>query len=49
MESLVTGKYVKVNKNFDPSSKDDMEKFKLTDKSGDGIVSTQEIQDYEMK
>jgi hypothetical protein len=43
VESLVTGKYVKVNKNFDPSSNEDQEKFKLLDKSSDGIVSTQEI------
>ena len=34
---------------FDPNKPTDADKWKLTDKDGDGIVSTQELQDYEMK
>ena len=49
IESMVTGKYNPAPLSFDPNKPTDADKWKLTDKDGDGIVSTQELQDYEMK
>ena len=47
VESLVTGEFQRVmRKDFDPNAVSDMAKF---DTSGDGIVSTTEISDFEMR
>ena len=48
MESLVSGKYYVVKKDFDPNAPQD-DSQKIIDKDRDGIVSTQEINDFEMK
>ena len=47
VESLVSGKFKKINKAFDPNK--DLSLKKVIDVDGDGIVSTQELNDYEMK
>ena len=48
VESLISGKYNAVKKEFDPN-KQNASQSKLVDKDGDGIVSTQELNDFEMK
>ena len=45
---MVSGKYYLVKKDFDPNAPQD-NNDKIIDKDGDGIVSTQEINDFEMK
>ena len=47
VESLVTGKFHAVKKDFDPNK--DLSMNTMIDADGDGIVSTQELNDYEMK
>jgi len=49
IESLVSGEFQKVSINFDPNAISDAELSKMKDKNNDGIVSTQEIIDAEMK
>ena len=48
VESLISGKYNPVKKEFDPN-KQSKNQPKIVDKDGDGIVSTQELNDFEMK
>lgn len=48
VESLISGKYNAVKKEFDPN-KLKAGGSKMVDKDGDGIVSTQELNDFEMK
>ena len=48
VESLISGRYNEVKKDFDPS-KQSQSQAKIVDKDGDGIVSTQELNDFEMK
>jgi hypothetical protein len=47
VESLVTGQFKAVNKDFDPNI--EMTDISLMDCDGSGIVTTQEKNDYEMK
>ena len=47
MESLVTGKFHQVKSDFDPNK--DTSQNQVIDQDGDGIISTQELNDYEMK
>ena len=49
VESLVTGRFYPVKAGYDPNESPDTDKLKLVDKDGSGIVSTQEINDFEMK
>lgn len=44
---MVSGKFNKISKEFDPNK--DLSMKKIIDTDGDGIVSTQELNDYEMK
>lgn len=47
VESLVTGRFHKVSKDFDPNK--DLSVNKIIDADGDGIVSSTELHDFEMK
>ena len=47
VESLVTGQFHAVKTDYDPN-KDNSKSLEI-DTDGDGIVSTQEIKDYELK
>lgn len=47
VESLVTGQFHSVKDDFDPNQ--DMNLAQVIDVDGDGIVSTQELNDYQMK
>ena len=47
VESLVTGHFRAVKKDFDPNK--DLSVNKIIDTDGDGIVSTQELNDFQMK
>ena len=47
VESLVSGKFNRITKEFDPNK--DLSMKKIIDTDGDGIVSTQELNDWEMK
>ena len=49
VESLVTGKFYSVKAGYDPNELADLDKLKKLDTDGSGIVSTQEINDNEMK
>jgi len=49
IESLVSGQFQKVRNDFDPNAISEFEAAKMKDKNNDGIVSTQEIIDAEMK
>ena len=49
VESLVTGEFQQVAKDFDPQAQIDSEKMRLADTDGSGIVSTRELEDYEMR
>jgi hypothetical protein len=48
VESLVSGKYYLVKKDFNPNAPQDGDK-KAIDRDGDGIISTQELNDSIMK
>ena len=46
---MVTGVFIPLKKDIDPNAPVDSEMKKVMDKDGDGIISTQELNDYEMK